>query len=185
MARRKSGDGVSRESILSAAVAAISSSNLTDWTVDSVAAKAGCAKGLVLYHFKSKDALLLEVAERVRQHSASRRLEALTNGTKGTSALDRLWTALSEEVKSGGFGLWVGLLADSRTRKAAARRTQDDSDLIAASAKAVGVPQDSLALPLIPAALDGYALDLLQGRPAADVRERYDSFWLGVLSDAS
>ena len=184
MARRKIGSAVLPDSIVVAGLAAIIDSNLTDWTVDSVAARAGCAKGLVLYHFKSKDALLLRVADRVRQNQVNQRLDALKGGTKGAASLDRLWTALTSDVRAGGFGLWVGLLADPRTRKAAARTAQDDGELIAASAEALGVPADSLALPLIPAALDGYSLDLLQGRASADVRERFDSFWLGVLSDA-
>lgn len=184
MARRKSGSAVSQDFIVEAGVAAIIESNLTDWTVDSVASKAGCAKGLVLYHFKTKDALLLRVADRVRHDQVRHRLDAIKGGTKGTASLDRLWTALVAAVRGGDFGLWVGLLADPRTRRAAARTAQDDSVLLSASADALGVPADSLAMPSIPSALDGYALDLLQGRAPADVRERFDSFWLGVLSDS-
>ena len=184
MARRKTGSTVKPDTIVDAGVAAIKETNLTDWTVDSVASKAGCAKGLVLYHFKSKDGLLLRVADRIRQNQVKNRLEAVSGGTKGAASLDRLWAALTAEVRGGSFGLWVGLLADPRSRKFAARTAQDDAELLAASAEAMGVPSDSLALPLIPSALDGCSLDLLQGRPAGDVRERYDSFWLGVLSDA-
>ena len=184
MARRKSGDGVSTDSLVDAGVAAIRESNLTDWTVDSVASKAGCAKGLVLYHFKSKHALLVRIAERVRHAQGERRLNALKSGPKGTAALDRLWGAMTAEVRGGTFGLWVGLLGDPRTRKAAARPAQEIVDLIGASAEALGVPVDSLALPLIPAALDGFSLELLQGNAPETVRERFDSFWLGVLSDA-
>lgn len=184
MARRKSASAILPDSIIEAGVAAIKESNLTDWTVDSVASKAGCAKGLVLYHFKSKDALLIRVADRVRQNHTSQRLEAIRGGTKGAASLDRLWSALTSDIRAGGFGLWVGLLADPRTRKAAARTVQDDGELLAASAEALGIPADSLALSLIPAALDGYSLDLLQGRASTDVRERFDSFWLAVLSEA-
>ena len=184
MARRKSNAGVSRETIVQSAVVVIANGKLTDWTVDDVAANAKCAKGLVLYHFKSKEGLLLEVADRIRRSLSQRRLEAVSGGSKGAPALDRLWTVLTEDLKSGVFGLWVGLLGDSRTRKAAARTVQDDSELIKAAAEALGVHTDSLGLPLIPPALDGYALELLQGRSPGEVRERFDSFWLGVLSDA-
>ena len=183
MAGRKAGTTVSQESIVEAGVAVLRNMNLTDWTVDSVATKAGCAKGLVLYHFKSKDAFLLRVADRVAQEQAGGRLSAL-KGARGAAALDRLWTCVAAEVKSGTFGLWVGLLGDSRTRKAAARTQQDSADLVAASAEALSVPEESLALPLIPAALDGFSLELLQGSTPASVRERFDTFWLGVLSDA-
>ena len=184
MGRRRSGSAASADSIVEAGVAAIHESNLTDWTVESVATKAGCAKGLVLYHFKSKDALLVRIAERVRRVQAEKRLSALKIGPKGAAALDRLWAALASEVKVGTFGLWVGLLGDPRSRKAAARPAQEVVDLITAAAEALGVPVDSLALPLIPAALDGLSLELLQGSAPATVRERFDSFWLGVLSEA-
>ena len=184
MGRRKSGSGASADSIVAAGVAAIHDSNLTDWTVESVATKAGCAKGLVLYHFKSKDALLVRIAERLRRVQAEKRLSALKIGPKGAAALDRLWAALASEVKVGTFGLWVGLLGDPRSRKAAARPDQEVVDLITAAAEALGVPVDSLALPLIPAALDGLSLELLQGSAPATVREHFDSFWLGVLSEA-
>ena len=33
-------------------------------------------------------------------------------------------------------------------------------------------------------AKDGFALALVQGRNEADVREGFDEFWLGVLSEA-
>lgn len=184
MGRRKSDSGLSQEVIVEAAVNVIQDRYLTDWTVDNVASQAGCAKGLVLYHFKSKEALLGRVVERVRESQSSRRAEALSKA-QGSAALDRLWQVLAADVKSGAFGLWVGLLGEQRTRKTAARRPEDDEKLLQLAAVALGVPADSLALPLVPAALDGFSLELLQGRSPATVRERYDSFWLGVLSDAS
>ena len=184
MAKRKFGTGTSKDSLVDAGVAAILESNLTDWTVDLVAAKAGCAKGLVLYHFRSKDLLLAQIAERVRQTQSERRLSALKAGSKGAAALDRLWSVLTADVKGGSFGLWLGLLGDPRTRKVAARLAPDVDSLLTAAAMALSVPADSLALPLIPAALDGFSLELLQGNAPSTVRERFDSFWLGVLSDA-
>ena len=184
MGRRKSASGLSRETIVEGAITVLQERYLTDWTVDLVATQAGCAKGLVLYHFKSKEALLGRVAERVREGQSSRRAEAMAK-VQGSAALDRLWQVLAADVKSGAFGLWVGLLGGQRTRKTAARRPEEDEKLLQRAAEALGVPGDSLALPLVPAALDGFSLELLQGRSAATVRERYDSFWLGVLSDAS
>ena len=182
--RRKPDSGLSQETIVEAATSVLKDKYLTDWTVDYVASQAGCAKGLVLYHFKSKEALLGRVAERVRESQSSRRAEAMAKA-QGSASLDRLWQVLVADVKSGAFGLWVGLLGEERTRKTAARRPEDDKELLLGASTALGVPGDSLALPLVPAALDGFSLELLQGRPPATVRERYDAFWLGVLSDAS
>jgi AcrR family transcriptional regulator len=174
---------VSREAIVDGTVAVLTENYLTDWTVDSVAAKVKCAKGLVLYHFRSKDSLLGQAAERVRENHASRRIGAV-QGLRGTQALDRLWDELAKEVRSGAFGLWVILVGHTPTRKAAARTAAHDASLTAAASTALGIPSDSASLTMVPAALDGFGLELLQGRPTADVRDRYDAFWLTVLSEA-
>lgn len=181
MARRKASGSVPKESLVEAAVEVLQKSQLTDWTVDLVAERAGCAKGLVLYHFKSKDALLLRATERVRGGLALRRIEAF-RGQKGTAALDRLWETLLADVRSGAFGLWTTLVGHTGTRKAAARTDADTQGLIEGAALAFGIPPDAGSLDLVPLALDGFGLELLQGRPPALVRERYDGFWLGVLS---
>ena len=52
--------------IVAAAGYVVRRSGLTDWTVEAVAKKASCAKGLVIYHFGTKAALLNELAVRVR-----------------------------------------------------------------------------------------------------------------------
>lgn len=183
MARRQADASVSKEAIVEGTVAVLADGKLTDWTVDSVAAKVRCAKGLVLYHFQSKDGLLLLAAERVRENHASRRIRGLQDH-RGTQALDRLWEELTKEVRSGAFGLWVTLVGHPPTRKAAARTAAHDRGFIAAAAKALGMAQEPGSLALAPSALDGFGLELLQGRPPADVRDRFDAFWLGVLSEA-
>lgn len=183
MARRPGNSRVTTEVILGAALKVLGSHSIAQWTVDQVAAEAGCAKGLVLYHFKSKDALLVRVAERVHENLRSRRFSAL-GSAKGAASLDRLWAAMVSDVKSGEFALWLGLLGDSKTRKAASHTGEDDRQLVAGAAQAMGIATESAALGLISPALDGFALALVQGRNEADVREGYDEFWLGVLSEA-
>ena len=98
MGRRKTDSGLSQETIVEAAIAVLQERYLTDWTVDFVASQAGCAKGLVLYHFKSKEALLGRVAERVREGQSSRRVEAMAK-VQGSAALDRLWQVLAADVR--------------------------------------------------------------------------------------
>jgi len=183
VARRQADASISREAIVEGTVAVLADGKLTDWTVDSVAARVKCAKGLVLYHFRSKEGLLLLAAERVRENHASRRIAAIRDRT-GTQALDRLWDELTREVRSGAFGLWVTLVGHPPTRKAAARTAAQDRDFIAATAQALGMTQEPGSLTLGPSALDGFGLELLQGRSPTDVRDRFDAFWLGVLSEA-
>jgi len=183
VARRQADSAVSREDIVEGTVAVLTKSGLTDWTVDSVAVKAKCAKGLILYHFRSKEKLLLLAAERVGEKLASSLIGAV-RGQRGAQALDRLWEELSKEVGSGAFGLWVTLVGHEPTREVAARVATRDRSLIAAISEALGVPTSSGALAIVPSALTGFGFELLQGRPTDDVRDLFDAFWLGVLSDA-
>ena len=183
VARRPGNSRVTTEVILGAALKTLGSHSIAEWTVDQVAAEAGCAKGLVLYHFKSKEALLLRVAERVHENLRSRRLSAL-GSAKGAASLDRLWAALVSDVRSGEFALWLGLLGDPKTRKAASRTADDHRQLAAAAAQSLGITPEPAALGLITPALDGFALALVQGGNESDVREGFDEFWLGVLSEA-
>jgi len=183
MAQRAATSRVSQETILEAAIQVLREHTLVSWTVDQVSAQAQCAKGLVLYHFKSKDELLRRVAERVRRAHVTSRVEALS-GSGGTEALNRLWACLSGDVKSGGFGLWVSLVNEPVSRRAASRTAGDELTLAEAAARALEVPANSVALSLMGPVLDGGCLQLLQGREESLVRESFDAFWLGVLSDA-
>src|SRR5512139_1473117 len=94
--RRRTDKVDSRRLILEAAAESLSGSGLTDWTVEKVAAKAGCAKGLVLYHFGSKQALLDQVAAEANTARWSARVTALR--LPPAKAIDRLWDDLSAEV---------------------------------------------------------------------------------------
>src|SRR5262249_15764986 len=106
-----------KDVILGAAIEVMALHGLNNWTVEEVANRAHCAKGLINYHYHSKQALLQCAAETLRDDRSARRLAAIQ--TSGTRALDRLWTALSEEVDSGWFAAWISLLAaDNPLRRA-------------------------------------------------------------------
>jgi AcrR family transcriptional regulator len=82
-----------KEAILGAAIEVIVLHGLNNWTVEEVANRAHCAKGLVNYHYRSKQELLVQVAHTIRDDRSARRLAAIQ--TAGTQALDRLWAALT------------------------------------------------------------------------------------------
>jgi AcrR family transcriptional regulator len=171
-----------KETILGAAIEVIAVHGLNNWTVEEVANRAHCAKGLINYHYRSKQALLKRAAETLRDDRAAHRLAAIQ--VSGTRALDRLWDTLLQETESGWFAAWISLLAaDDPLRKAAAERNSDTTSFAAALGKALGlgdelVPQGAR----IQATLDGLQLRLLQGAPAAETEEAYHRFWLTVVA---
>jgi len=55
-----------KDAILGAAIEVVALHGLNNWTVEEVANRARCAKGLVNYHYRSKQDLLVQVAETIR-----------------------------------------------------------------------------------------------------------------------
>lgn len=170
-----------KDTILAAAIEVIALHGLTNWTVEEVANRAHCAKGLVNYHYRSKQALLERAAETVRDDRQARRFAAVQ--TQGTRALDRLWDVLAQEVESGWFGARLSLLAaDDPLRRAVAEREEDSRALAALLSENLGLG-DQLAdqAPLIQAALDGIQLRMLQGAAEQETEEAYNRFWLMLV----
>lgn len=167
-----------KDTILTAAIAVLADDGLNNWTVEEVAERAHCAKGLVNYHFRSKRDLLTRAAESLRDDRQARRLAACKLG--GAAALDRLWQQLSEEVRSGWFGAWLALLAADEPLRNAARGADGES-LAAAAAQALGVELPPEAAVLIPTVLDGIALQLLLGADPEAAEEAYHRFWVTLL----
>jgi AcrR family transcriptional regulator len=171
-----------KDEILAAAIDVIALHGLNNWTVEEVANRAHCAKGLVNYHYRSKQDLLARAAETIRDDRYARRLAAARH--PGSQALDRLWEALQKEVESGWFAAWLSLLAaDDPLRKAAAESPQDNAALATALGESLGLDEDFAAQgDLISAALDGLQLRLLQGAGPQETEEAYHRFWLTIVS---
>jgi AcrR family transcriptional regulator len=169
------------DAIVDAASGLLRQEGLTGWTVDAVARSAGCAKGLVNYHFGTKDTLLARVRERLEFERRESRLAALDTAA-GTAALDRLWQVLDDEVTTGSFGAWADLIRHFGPATSGSYRS-DDLRLVAAAARALDLAESELMpfAPLIGPALDAFQLRLLQGEPPARAREGYDRLWVGVL----
>lgn len=167
--------------ILTAAVDILALHGLNNWTVEEVANRAHCAKGLVNYHYRSKADLLATAAATLRDDRAARRLAAAHH--PGSQAVDQLWTVVAREVDSGWFAAWQSLVsADEPLRRAAATRSEDALALAAALGKTLGLgaalhPEAGL----IQAVLDGLELQLLQGAPRRSTEEAWHRFWLRVL----
>lgn len=171
-----------RDQILEAALLVLGEQGLAVWSVDRVADRAGCAKGLVHYHFGSKDRLLAEVRTRLEFGRREARIEAFSTRS-GAAALDRLWEALELEVSGGRFGAWLDLVRYFGPSTSGAG-SADDLRLATAAARALEASERALAeqAVVLGAALDGLQLRLLLGESPARVREGFERVWLGVLS---
>ena len=170
-----------KDAILGAAIDVIALHGLNNWTVEEVANRAHCAKGLVNYHYRSKQDLLVRSAETLRDDRFARRLAAIA--TTGSAALDRLWVVLVQEVESGWYGAWLSLLAaDGALRTAAAERPDNMESFAKSLSRSLGLGDQLTNLaPLIQSALDGLQLRLLQGSAAGETEEAYHRFWVAAL----
>jgi AcrR family transcriptional regulator len=171
-----------KDTILGAAIEVLADQGLNNWTVEEVANRSHCAKGLINYHYRTKRELLGLAAETLRDDRAAHRLAAVQ--TEGTPALDRLWAVLVREVESGWFAAWLSLLAaDDPLRKAAATRSADSAALVLALSRSLGV-EDQLApwVPLVEGALNGLQVQLLEGATPAETEEAYHRFWVTALA---
>ncbi len=170
-----------KDDILSAAIEVIALHGLNNWTVEEVANRAHCAKGLVNYHYRSKQELLARAAETIRDDRCARRLAAIQ--VKGTAALDRLWQTLVNEVDSGWFAAWLSMLAaDDPLRRAAASKPEDSRRFAAALGRALTLG-DALTqrADVIEAGLGGLQQLLLADVAPARVEEAFHEFWLSLI----
>jgi len=170
-----------KDAILAAAIEVVALHGLNNWTVEEVANRARCAKGLVNYHYRSKQDLLVQVAETIRDDRAARRLAAVQSS--GAQALDRLWETLTLEMESGWFAARISLLATDGPLRAAVGSTTPSSKAFAlALGRALDLGDKLLPrVRLIEATLDGLQLGMLQGATPAAAEEDYHRFWLTVL----
>ena len=171
-----------KDEILSAAIEVVALHGLNNWTVEEVANRAHCAKGLVNYHYRSKNELLALAAETIRDDRCARRLAAVQ--VRGTAALDRLWQTLVKEVDSGWFAAWLSLLsADDPLRRKAASQPQESRRFASALGRALSLGNElTKKADLIQAGLDGLQLQLLSGLPPEKVEQEFHEFWLTVVT---
>lgn len=171
--------GQAKSTIVDASIALATEYGLTSWTVEDVSRRAGCAKGLVLYHFRTKDQLLVALAGAVRQRSVAASLEALDRPP--LEAIEALWQVLVAEVRGGTTALRLSLLGDARTRRAIAPTEAERQTLAGAIGHTFGVPVSDPIVTAIPASWLGFQVQMLEGTPLPAVRDGLDAFWLGIL----
>ncbi len=169
-----------RRRILDATLAVVAEGGVAQCSVDRIAGAAGCAKGLVNYHFRTKESLLAEAAAALARDRAARR-RALFDGPRGTAAVDALWRLLVADARGRSGRAWAAFSGEPATRGPAAPEPAEREALARAAEGALGLGPDALSPALLAAGLEGVELELVRGGPGPAVRDAYDRFWLALL----
>jgi AcrR family transcriptional regulator len=168
--------------ILDAAAGIFGKAGYDGATMLDVARAAGVSKGLLHYHFKSKEQLLIEAQRatfrRIAQRFESRSQEEETGLAMGLDALDALWEAVLDMRDWAPFMLETMSMATQNkpTRKLLDRFYEESMDLLEQGLKQVlGKDTQRLLLPpdrlsfLIRSTLEGLVVELAYSRNPTEV----------------
>lgn len=149
-----------RQAILEGALNVLRRDGLTRFSVEAVARRADVAKGLVIYHFGSRAALLEECARRITAARADGLSAALASAT-GIRRIDACWDELVRQQANGTARAWLALVAAGLAPAGPAEEFED-------RARAV--------------LLDGCTAALSAGAPPDALRTAHDALWLALVS---
>ena len=161
-----------RGEILEAALRALLRKPTAVLTVDAVAREAGCAKGLVHYHFKTKAALMAAGQEPSAAIHASWSLVASEAADGTAAACAALGVDASElivQTVRESRGAFVHVLADALTK------------LFGRMGRATSVPASEIG-GLLAAVIEGVGLQIAGGTPTDSLESAWAAFWAGILS---
>lgn len=180
----------SRQAILDAAIRRLRRVPAPALTVDAIAREAGCAKGLVHYHFKTKGALYAAAADRIWSDRAAAWSDALAADDPAT-AIGKSWDLLTREGRDGVTRACSSLHAtdDEVTGRAVRDATARFAAAIAGATEGllrrVGlratVPLDEVGA-LATSVIVGAGMQLGAGGTARALEGAYAAFWAGLLS---
>lgn len=149
-------------------------------TVESVAAKADCAKGLIAYHFKTKKALF-EAAERAIQEQRTASWSAALRTADPQAAINACWKVVVAEARTGGRGV-VQELTDWSTKNGFPLQIGKEClGLLRRAGRAPSIPETELA-DLCGVTLTGFAGALAAGADARKLEAAYAAFWASAFS---
>jgi AcrR family transcriptional regulator len=137
---------------------------LDGFSIAAVAQRAAVPKGLVLYHFGSRQQLLASCGLAVAEER-SHRLAAAQAGGSGAVDADACWEELRRQDADGTTRAWLALCS---------------AGLIDRSTKQTDFEETARQM-----LLDGCAAAIATGAPLQDVREAFDTGWLALLDLAS
>jgi len=193
MPRKKRDPEQAKRSIIEAATAELSEKGAATATVEAVAKRAGCAKGLVLYHFKTKQTLFESAGVAIATTRAAQWTEAF-QAINPTDAIDRTWELLTNESANGVTLAWSSLLSPIGQISDQAVKELAEGFASALGAAGMGLFQSLGTEPrvneeelgwLLASIVTGVEAALLSGADPEVVNGAYTAALLGVLSLAS
>jgi AcrR family transcriptional regulator len=183
---RAKGDaaGAARQRLLDAVVAHFAADGLADQSLRRIAEAIGSSHRMLLYHFGSKDGLLLAVVREVEARTQDR-LAALGEDTPGETdvLIRRMWSYLSDPTLGDFERLFFALYGRALQGDDAIRSLLDDDvahwlDANVALSAPLGVPADTARTHarLGLAVTRGLLLDLLATGDRAGVERALEAF---------
>jgi AcrR family transcriptional regulator len=180
-----------RARILGSAAALLREFGAETLTIERTARRAGVAKGLVHYHFKTKQGLLQAALTQVCTARCTAWKEAF-EADSPTSVVDQTWALLVKESATGVLRAWHSLTAldslvtDQTARVALAQFSQAVGDALSrmldrSMALAPRVPASELGW-LLAAVVNGVGTQLMAGTSGSELEGAYAAAWLGILS---
>ncbi len=184
------GSEKSRELILESAESFIRENGAGTLTVEAIAKEAGCAKGLIHYHFKTKNGVIQAAAERLAETRKRRWTEAFTAPTP-REAIDRSWKVLTDESKDGTLRAWFSLVGSKLALTEPTVKHVDDVfsagirdaslEMLHNSGLALLVPANEVGW-YLGSVIHGMGVHLLCGTDPAELEGAYAAAWVGLLS---
>ena len=182
-------DGNAKARILAAAVKVLLTHPPERVTLELVARTARCAKGLIHYHFKTKEALLAAGAAEIWGARTGSWRAALAHPNP-SEAIDRAWDLIAAEADSGAHHAAVELasrgndLIGRTARQAAVEFRQALAvavqDLVERMGRRLTVPAEE-AGELLVSTVTGLGLELAMGADRDRVGAAWAAFWVGLL----
>lgn len=182
--------GASKDGILRAAELLLRKGGARSLTLDEVAGQAGCAKGLIHYHFKTKAGLLEAAAARLAQ-ARELRWRAAFEADSPKDAIERTWAILTDESTDGTVRAWTslfsssGVLPDQVVSTAYRRFSTTLAEATVALSSHLGlaptVPACEIGW-LLGAVVHGMGFQLASGGDHRDLEGAYAAAWLGILA---
>lgn len=190
MAKQRTDKDRSREVILNAAIDVLRERGSSSVTVASVAERAGCAKGLVHYHFKTKQNLWHAAIEHLTSYRAASWEAAFTPSSPSEAVRDT-WELLVAESRDGTAAAWYSML-DASSELSPGMIAEAVGAFTKTIANAVGAMFDRLEVGtriphseigwMLASVISGTSFLLTRGADPTTLESAYAAAWLGALS---
>jgi AcrR family transcriptional regulator len=190
MNKSRSDPKESMETIVTCALSLVKRQGAAEVTVGAVAQEAGCAKGLVHYHFKTKQRLWDAAAKQLSAERNQTWAAAFTADSP-RDAIRATWELLVSESASGTTLAWTTLfgpgsqVSDRTVSNAVGQFARTLGESAQAMLERLGmrmrIPESEIGL-LLSAVVTGAGFQLLSGMRQEDLEGAYAAAWLGILA---